>query len=313
MDRRHPARGRGYAPAVIRCLGEALVDLICERPAPSLAEAESFTPHFGGALANVAVAASRAGADAGLAGAAGDDEWGRWLQARLEAEGVDLAYFELVEGAQTPIAFARFGEGGEPTFLIYGEAIANALDLLGPRLEEMVAGADALVINSTTLAEAGERAVTDAARDRVLEAGGRVCFDPNVRPNRWAGGWDEAVREARSRIDGSFLVRANRDEAMAITGSSDPARAADELASLDVQLAVVTLGPGGAVMRGACEAEMEAPEVEVVSTLGAGDAFMGTLVAGLAERGWDATRGGEALGPALAAAADACTRWSALD
>ncbi len=40
---------------------------------------------------------------------------------------------------------------------------------------------------------------------------------------------------------------------------------------------------------------------------------MGTLVAGLAERGWDAARGGEALRPALAAAADACTRWSALD
>ena len=45
--------------------------------------------HFGGALANVAVAASRTGARAGLAGAAGDDEWGRWLAQRLEREGVE--------------------------------------------------------------------------------------------------------------------------------------------------------------------------------------------------------------------------------
>ena len=123
---------------MIRCLGEALVDLICERPAASLAEADSFRPHFGGALANVAVAASRAGAEAGLAGAAGDDEWGRWLRGRLEDEGVDLEFFDLAAGAQTPVAFATVDDSGEPSFLIYGEAIANALDLLGPRLEELV-------------------------------------------------------------------------------------------------------------------------------------------------------------------------------
>jgi hypothetical protein len=40
---------------------------------------------------------------------------------------------------------------------------------------------------------------------------------------------------------------------------------------------------------------------------------MGTFVAGLAQRGWDPARADEALGPALEAAAEACTRWSALD
>ena len=81
---------------------------------------------------------------------------------------------------------------------------------------------------------------------------------------------------------------------------------------MGAELAVVTMGPEGAVLRGACEAELPAPEVEVVSTLGAGDCFMGTLVAGLAERDWDSSRADEALGPALDAAAEACTRWSAL-
>ena len=302
-----------YARRVIRCLGEALVDLICERPVDSLTEADSFSPHFGGALANVAVAAARAGADVGLAGAAGDDDWGRWLRARLEEEGVDLEFFDLAEGAQTPVAFATVDRSGRQSFQIYGEAIAHALDQLGPRIDELAESADALVFNSTTLAEPGERAVTDGTRDAALARGVRVCFDPNIRPNRWRGGYEEAVREARARIPGSFLVRTNEGEAMAITGAADPRRAAEELAGRGVELAVVTLGAEGAVMRGACEAEEPAPEVEVVTTLGAGDAFMGTLVAGLAERQWDAARGGEALGPALAAAAEACTRWSALD
>jgi len=298
---------------MIRCLGEALVDLICERRVDSLAEADSFRPHFGGALANVAVAARRAGAESGLAGAAGDDQWGRWVRDRLAAEGVDLEFFDLAEGSETPIAFAVVDSAGEPSFDIHGDAIADALNSIGPRVEEMVAASDALVFSSTTLAEAAEREVTEHARDLALAREIRVCFDPNIRPNRWHGDPRAAVEASRSKVPGSYLVRANRDEAMAITGTDDPRRAAAGLAALGAELAVVTLGGDGAVMRGACEAEAPAPEVEVVSTLGAGDAFMGTLLAGIAQRGWDPALAGAALAPALDAAAEACTRWSALD
>jgi sugar/nucleoside kinase (ribokinase family) len=298
---------------MILCLGEALVDLICERPVASLAEADAFTPHFGGALANVAVAATRAGAEAGLAGAAGDDEWGEWLAARLEREGVDLRFFGSIENEQTPIAFASFDSGGEPSFQIYGDAVAVAVESVAPRIEAAVAAAGALVYSSTTLATAGEREVTLRARQLALERGVHVCFDPNIRPNRWGGEVEPAARFSRELIEGSFLVRANRDEATAIASVDDPREAAVALAAMGAELAVVTLGAEGAVIRGACEAEAPAPEVEVVTTLGAGDAFMGTLVAGLALRDWDSSRAGEALGPALDAAAEACRRWSALD
>jgi fructokinase len=298
---------------VIVCLGEGLVDLICEHPVGSLTEADAFAPHFGGALANVAVAARRAGADVALAGAAGDDEWGRWLRERLQREGVDLRFFALLEGTQTPIAFASFDESREPTFQIYGDAIEIAVASAAPRLGPMAEAASALVFSSTTLATPDERKVTLRARDLAMERRARICFDPNIRPNRWGGDPRPAAEASRELIQGSFLVRANRAEAMAISGVDDPREAADRIAELGAELAVVTLGAEGAVIRGACEADAPAPQVEVVSTLGAGDAFMGTLVAGLAQREWDPSRAGEALGPALDAAAAACTRWAALD
>ncbi|MBM3667761.1 MAG: hypothetical protein FJW90_09845 [Actinobacteria bacterium] len=297
---------------MIHCLGEALVDLICERPVRSPAEADSFVPHFGGALANVAVAVARAGAPAGLAGAAGDDAWGRWLHERLAAERVDLRFFDLAPGSQTPVAFATVSPEGEPSFEIYGEAIADALDLIGPRVDALAEASEALVFGSTTLAERGEREVTDGARAAALERGVRVCFDPNIRPNRWRGEVERAHAASRERVPGCYLVRANQDEAMAITGAADPAAAAEALAALGATLAVVTLGPEGALMRGACEAEAPAPEVELVSSIGAGDAFMGTLVAELHRREWRTESAGEALAPALAAAAEACTHWSAI-
>lgn len=298
---------------MILCLGEGLVDLICEHPAASLAEAEAFSPHFGGALANVAVAAARAGADAGLAGAAGDDEWGRWLAARLEREGVGLQFFELLADELTPIAFATFDAAGEARFQIYGDAVRIAVESVAPRLEQAIGAASALVFSSTTLATPGERLVTLRARELALERRVRVCFDPNIRPNRWGGDPRPAADASRELVAGSFMVRANREEAMAIAEVDDPREAAARLAQMGAELAVVTLGEEGAVMRGACEAEAPGVQVDVVSTLGAGDAFMGTLVAGLAQRGWDASRADEALGPALEAAAEACTRYSALD
>jgi fructokinase len=298
---------------MILCLGEALVDLICERPARSLAEADSLRPHFGGALANVAVAASRAGAEVGLAGAAGDDQWGEWLRERLEREGVDLSFFELLAGEQTPIAFATIDAAGEPSFEIYGDAIETAVESVGRRLDDALAAAGALVFGSTTLATPGERAVTLRARELALERGIPVCFDPNIRPNRWGGQVGPGARASRELVAGSFLVRANRAEAAAIAEVEDPVEAADRIVEMGATLVVVTLGPDGAVLRGACTAHAAAPEVEVVTTLGAGDAFMGTLVAGIALRDWDPGRAAEAVGPALDAAAAACERWAALD
>ena len=302
---------------MIVCLGEGLVDLICERRVSSLTEADSFVPHFGGALANVAVHAARVdgAGDVGMAGAVGDDEWGAWLCERLEREGVDLGWFNRLEGEPTPIAFASFDEGGDPSFQIYGDAIEVAVASVGPQLDEIAAAMTALVYSSTTLATPAEREVTLRARELALERSAPICFDPNIRPNRWGGDVEPAARASRELIEGSFLVRANREEAMAIAEVDDPREAADALAALGAELAVVTLAEEGAVIRGACDAELPAPDVPggVVTTLGAGDAFMGTLVAGIAARDWDPSRAREALGPALDAAAEACTKWGALD
>jgi len=61
------------------CLGEALVDLVCERPAADLADAGAFVPHPGGAWATVAFhpPAPAAGLPAAVAEAArATERWG---------------------------------------------------------------------------------------------------------------------------------------------------------------------------------------------------------------------------------------------
>jgi sugar/nucleoside kinase (ribokinase family) len=303
-----PTGARGGATVV--CFGEAIIDLICERELISLREADCFRPHLGGALANVAVACRRAGAPAALLSGAGDDEWGRWLRDALEGEGVEMGRFALVAGAPTPLALVTFEPGGEPGFLIHGEGIARAMTAAGEHLDAAVAEAEALVFGSNTLVSEPERALTLRARELALDAGRPVLFDPNLRPTRWTR-LDDALRACRELFESAFVVRTNRAEALLLTGEDDPADAAEAICGLGARLAIVTLGPEGALMRGAADAEAPGVQVEVRSTLGAGDAFVGALAAGLAKLDWDPGRAGEVLPSAVAASAEACTTWGA--
>ena len=299
----------------ILCLGEAIVDLICEQELDSPAEAESFRPHFGGALANVAVAAARAGAPAALAGGVGDDAWGEWLRARLEAERVDLRWFSLVPGLQTPLAFVTFDREREPTFAIYGDGIDAGMHSVSGRLEEAVGRAGALIFGSNTLVGEPERGLTMAARRLAVEAGVPVLFDPNIRPNRWSEGVGPAAELCREMVPEAFVVRANAGEARLIAGlgeNSSPAEAAEALCAMGARIAVVTMGPDGALARGAAAADVAAPKVDVVSPLGAGDSFLGALAAGLARRGWDAGAVADAMPEAVEAGSRACLGWGAL-
>jgi sugar/nucleoside kinase (ribokinase family) len=295
---------------MIVCLGEALIDLVCERELAEPGEADHFVPHPGGALANVAVAARRAGADAALLGGVGDDAWGSWLRERLWHQGVDVRWLETIEGVATPVAFVTFDWEREPSFAVYGEGIAPAMRAAAGHLAEAIDTADALVFGSNTLVGEPEREVTLRARRAARDRGAQILFDPNLRPSRWRD-LNQGVRLCRELIEGTLVVRANQWEARELTGEAEPAAAASGLCALGTRLGVVTMGRNGAVVRGAASGEELSPEVEVVSPLGAGDAFMGALAAGLAALDWDAGRGAEALKGAVEAGARACTGWGA--
>ena len=299
------------APKLL-CLGEAMVDLIGEQPVQSMRQVRRFAPHFGGTVANVAAVAARAGAPVALAGAAGDDEWGRWLRTRLDAEGIDAARFALLPGVQTQLAFVAIDAAGEPTYLLYGAPAETIVDAIGDEIGEAVAAAGGVLIGSNTLAGERERAVTMRARAVALELGRPVVFDCNLRLHRWSSRADAAA-SANACVPGALLVRANQAEAELMTGESDPERAALALRKAGAQLVVITLGSGGAILRGIERGEVAAYPAQVVSTVGAGDAFTGTLAARLALSDYYPAAVAAGLDEAAHAAARACERWGSLD
>jgi len=293
------------------CLGEALVDLICQRIVDDVADVDALVPSFGGAVANVAIVAARHGARVALGGGAGEDAWGEWLRDRLEDEGVDLRWFELVPGTPTPIAIVTVDRDGEPTYRIYGEGIATVAHALGSRVGEAVEASAGLFFGSNTLVGKAEREVTMQARRLALELERPVIFDPNLRLHRWPS-HAEAAACANACVPGALLVRANLAEAALMTGEHHPERAATAILKAGARLVVLT-GAHGAILRGELDADAPADPVETVSTVGAGDVLTGVLLARLAATGFYPPAVAASLPAAVEEAGRACERWGALE
>ncbi len=297
------------------CFGDAIVDLICHRPVGSYEDADAFVPSPGGVVSNIAVTAARGGAAVSFAGGAGDDAWGRWLHRRLTAAGADLRWFGLAEDRSTAIAFTTVGDDGEPTWDLYGDGVAASVAALEGRLPEAVEATDALLFTSNTLADADAAKVTMAARERALELGRPIVFDPSVRLHRWRNGPSGATGACNACVPGAFLVKCNSAEASLMTGEAHPEAAAASLLAGGAQHAIVTLGSGGAILR-AKGMKVDARAVRparILSTLGAGDVFLGVLVAQLGLTDYYPWALAAALPAAAEQAARACERWGALD
>jgi sugar/nucleoside kinase (ribokinase family) len=294
------------------CLGDAIVDLVGERPGRALTEIDRFSPHLGGVSANVAVVAARAGARVALVGGAGDDEWGRWLRHQLLEARVDVSLFDLIPGLETPLAFVTLDAGGEPAYHLRGELTGTFARAVAGRLDDVVRESAALFISTNTLVDAQERELTMRARTLALELERPLIFDANVRLHRWSSRTDAAAT-ANACVRGALLVRANRVEAELMTGEEDPERAAVALVKAGARLVVLTLGAEGAILRGALRADVPGVASMVRSTAGAGDALTGTLLARLALSGFYLSSVAAALPEAVSAAAAACERWGAVD
>ena len=166
-------------------LGEVVVDLICERHVAKFSDADSFVPHVGGATANTAISATRNGANVALAGAVGRDEWGEWVRTCLVAEGVDVRWLRTLEGCNTPIACVIVDDRGEPTFAIYGDSLAAAMQSLANDIEDALTESAAPLFTSNTLTGTVERDITKRARSEALRSGKPMIIDANLRLKRW--------------------------------------------------------------------------------------------------------------------------------
>lgn len=235
----------------ILCVGEILVDMIAENN--SIKNSDEFYARPGGAPTNVAVAASKMGAEVEMAATVGDDGFGDMLKQKLEEEDVGLDKISVSE-EKTTLAFVALDETAEPEFSFYrGADLEIGEDQLGE-------GYDIIHFGSLpfTNPELSEKLQSYAEQSQAL-----ISFDPNLRSDLKD---EEYMERLKSFIEVADLVFLSEEE--------------NKNFEIDAEEILVTKGSEGAKLITDDFKEVEEPpEVDVVDTTGAGDAFTGTYLA----------------------------------
>ena len=283
---------------VVGSINQDFVLKVERRPKPGETVTDAvLSTHNGGKGANQAAAAALLGASVVLLGRVGDDGFGGALVQALEEKGVDTALVEPAPDSSTGTAFITVTEDGENAITVAPGANRRLTPEDVDAARGAIGEAAVLVVQMEVPRECMARAVEVAGG-----AGTRAVLNlapPFEVPRAVLGGLDPLVVNEH---EAAFLLGEG------VEGSEAALAAASDLLALGPRSAVVTVGADGAVFAGEGDAgHVPAPEVEVVDTTGAGDAFVGALALRLA-RG-DALR--EAVGYAVRAGAAAVTKEGA--
>ncbi len=254
--------------------GDAVVDLIPDSDT-------TYLKCPGGAPANVAVAAARLGSDCAFFGRVGNDPLGRFMRQTLEAEQVDTHYLVLDNEQRTSTVIVDLDNSGERSFTFMVKPSADQF-LQTTDIPPFKSG-QWLHICSIALANEPSRTSTLTAMQQIKASGGFVSFDPNLREEVWA---DQSqikpvVRQAMQLAD---VIKFSEEELLFLTDTDNLNSGIEAIKALGNTLVLITMGAQGAlVLHNAQQQLISGKSVQPVDTTGAGDAFVGGLIARLAQ------------------------------
>ena len=296
---------------MLTVIGEAVIDLVRDPDG-------RFTAHPGGSPLNVAVGLARLGERTHLLARFAKTGFGRTLRAHAEANQVDVAAAVIADEPAT-LAVVTLATDGSAEYDFYTEGTA---DWQWTEAELAHVPPDTQILHAGSLAcflVPGADAVAGAMRS-ARARGGLVSFDPNIRASLLATAEETRARVAQL-VSSAHVVKASDEDLSWLYPGLTPAEVAHDWLDLGAGLVCVTLGPGGAfVARPGGDLHRPAPEVLVVDTVGAGDAFMAGLLSALVRAGVADPAALARLEPpavetivdeAIAAAALTCTRAGA--
>ncbi len=245
--------------------GEALVDLVIDPDGAVVAK-------LGGGPFNAARAAGRLGSDVAFLGALSLDRFGTLLHRQLLTDGVDDSLVQFTE-LPTTLASAELDEHGAASYHFY------LAETAAPNLHVLPLPSGVSILHIGTLGMVLEpmastlEAVVRGAADDVL-----VLLDPNCRPRVTSDRVGYLARLARL-LQRADVVKVSSDDLEFIAPGDHPAGIR---MLLDGGAVVVLHTDGGRSVHihvSAGETEVPVPSVDVVDTIGAGDAFGGAFAA----------------------------------
>ena len=260
------------------CIGELLIDFVSTTPDVSLAEAPGFVKAPGGAPANVAVGLAKLGIDAGFIGKVGADAFGDFLREVLQENSVATTYLIAGEASRTTLAFVATRSDGMKDITFYRHPGAD-IQLSPDEIDTgYVQSAELFHYGSVSLSHSPSREATLQAIQSAKASGAMLSYDPNLRLMLWDNPNDAKhwIWEVMPYAD---VVKISEEEWEFVTGDVELANGIERILGLGAKLLVVTLGERGCYYtNGTADGYVNGFAVDVLDTLGAGDAFVAAML-----------------------------------
>jgi fructokinase len=285
----------------ILCSGEVLWDVFGEKEL------------LGGAPLNFAVSMMRLGYPVALLTALGDDARGHRAMELIRAHGLSTEWVQIVLGAPTGAAIVTTDSKGNATYRIQRPAAFDSLvvdDSLLRRIE--LVAPDWFYFGTLAQSSPGSMALVEVIRQRWPRI--KCFYDANLREGHWNM---PLVQQLSSHAD---IMQLNEAEARILQCELGPLKTfslegfcrewseRNEIGTL-----CVTLGSNGcAVFSGGNFSKFDGFQVDVVDTVGAGDAFAAAFLHGIIS-GWPVSKTASfanALGAFIAGQAGAVPDWT---
>lgn len=286
-------------------LGRSSIDLYSNDIGSAFPDIRTFGAYIGGSPLNIAVGASRLGLKTALLTAVGTDKVGEFILERLRRENVETRYIPQKPGTRSSAVLLGIEPPDKFPITFYREGAADIQLSIDDVLAVPIGGAGALEISGSALAKEPSRSAAFFAAERAEAAGVPVYLDLDFRADQWhdarafgvnirallprvavAIGTEEEINAAMLRDPADITIRESQITAPEIQGDVEANIRA--LLALGPEALVVKRGARGADVYLKAGEVVRAPgfPVEVVSVLGAGDAFAAGLIYGRLQ-GWD--------------------------
>lgn len=235
--------------------------------------------HLGGAPTNFIYHTHAQGVQSFLVSAVGDDDLGREILDRLQHTGQDTRFMQTARGRPTGTVTVEVGSGGKPDYVIH-ENVAWDYITWDDTLTELALAADAVCTGSLAqrsfIARSTIQAFIQHTRPECLR-----IFDLNLRQHFYS----------RELIDTTLqlcnVLKLNDEEwpmlaKMLGMDDSVPEGITDLMKRYELRLVALTQGAQGSLLVTPDGVDPQPGQsVQIVDTVGAGDAFTAGLAVGL--------------------------------
>ena len=262
-------------------MGRAGMDLYPDPPGTKTADATRFLAGLGGSAGNIPAALARAGTSTALITCVSDDPIGRFTRSQLAQYGIDTTYLRTVGGeARNTLAIAESVLEGHETVVYRNGAADFQMDMSDVARVDFAQFA-ALVTAGTVLASQPSRDAALGAFAKAANSGCLTVFDIDYRPYSWPS--PEVASAVLSQAgEAADIIVGNDDEFGFMAGGYDKGMDHARALAAKGKLVIYKMGHKGAITLFEGTEVLTPPyPVTALKPIGAGDAFLGTLLAAL--------------------------------